>query len=1093
MKKLLFYFPTILVVLGLSIGFNGCGSDDSGPSGVQLSAPQNLAATAQSDHSIMLTWTDEGLFKSGFRLQRAPAGAEDWQQIAELGENAASYTDEGLDEGTTYRYRIRSFSQTAESPFSQTATATTLPAAPTGLSASRSSETEIEITWNDNSSVEDGYELQRSLSQGSGFETVTTLAADVSEYSDSELNSNTTYYYRVRATMTGDIVSGWSNVSSATTSAAPQNLAAEPASATSIRLTWTDESPDEYGYMVERATGEEVEWLQVARIVDHVDNYTDINLSEGTVYRYRVKTFTINIESPYSDEATGTTLPHSPSNLRVSQEESADITLTWRDNSAKEDGFELQRGLSLDGEFQTIAADLDIDSEMYVDENPPPNVTYYYRVRTHLGGQSSAWSNVATATTSSSPQNLTAEALSHNSIVLTWTDVSDLESGFHVQRVVGNDENWREVAELDSNITTFTNYRLEEGTAYRYRVSSFTRNTESAFSDIASATTLLIAPTNLAAVRQSASQIILSWVDNSGAEDSYEIQRSLSAGGEFATIFETAANASVFVDEYLEQNTTFYYRLRAANSDQSSEWSNVSSATTTVYVPNAPSDLAAEATSPYQVRVTWTDNAINERGFIIQKSLDGEGNWLLAASYPTPDLTSGTIQGLISNTTYFLRTIAYNDSGWSDFSNIAQVTTDPGPPQAPGYLQAEAVDFENVALTWVDNATDETGFIIERMLTDEGQWVVADSTAENVAAYNYTNVIPRLTYLFRVRAYNDYGLSNWSNTVQVTIPDYPIRAPSNLTASTAGIDRIRVTWRDRSDNEEGFIVERQAPGEQNFRPVADILEDSYLDEGLEIEATYIYRVKAYFTNQGNFIESEYSNADSATTWAILVFEDDFEDYERDAPPDDDAYDIQITGESTALVTAASAHESEQGLHIADPDTGSNFLRMFLNHGDVPIGSVSFWINMSDTGFFGLRGYDAHEHTDQTLAFILQFNADSTFILNNGANWAEGDTFAVNEWFLLEIQYNVETRLYSVLFDGEVVIDGYQLIRANHTAIRSLEFIVFSNEEIEHVYIDDILIEHDHEEEMQFRRPGSNQHRRQVIGPVRSGTEIQVVR
>lgn len=72
------------------------------------------------------------------------------------------------------------------------------PAAPSGLSASTVSGTQIDLSWTDNSANETGFRVERSP-DGSTWAEIGPAAADATSYSDTGLTPGTTYYYRVRA------------------------------------------------------------------------------------------------------------------------------------------------------------------------------------------------------------------------------------------------------------------------------------------------------------------------------------------------------------------------------------------------------------------------------------------------------------------------------------------------------------------------------------------------------------------------------------------------------------------------------------------------------------------------------------------------------------------------------------------------------------------------------------------------------------------------------------------------------------------------------------------------------------------------------
>ena len=91
------------------------------------------------------------------------------------------------------------------------------PAAPSNLQAGATSSSQIDLSWNDNSSDEDGFEIERSLDQSNWSQIVTT-GANVTSHSDTGLSASTTYYYRARA-FNGAGDSGYSNTAPATTEA----------------------------------------------------------------------------------------------------------------------------------------------------------------------------------------------------------------------------------------------------------------------------------------------------------------------------------------------------------------------------------------------------------------------------------------------------------------------------------------------------------------------------------------------------------------------------------------------------------------------------------------------------------------------------------------------------------------------------------------------------------------------------------------------------------------------------------------------------------------------------------------------------------
>ena len=84
-------------------------------------------------------------------------------------------------------------------------------------------------------------------------------------------------------------------------------------------------------------------------------------------------------------------------------------------------------------------------------------------------------------------------------------------------------------------------------------------------------------------------------------------------------------------------------------------------------------------------------------------------------------------------------------------------------PNAPSGLTVTAVSSKSVALSWVDNSTNEQGFLIERSSNGGGTWSQIAKVAANVINYTNTGLKSRTNYEYRVCAYNSAGESGYSN------------------------------------------------------------------------------------------------------------------------------------------------------------------------------------------------------------------------------------------------------------------------------------------------------------------------------------------
>ena len=201
-----------------------------------------------------------------------------------------------------------------------------------------------------------------------------------------------------------------------------------------------------------------------------------------------------------------------------------------------------------------------------------------------------------------------------------------------------------------------------------------------------------------------------------------------------------------------------------------------------------------------QYELAWTDNSKNETAFVIERSTSPTGPWEVLQTLPSDPQTDGPGVGVrtyvdprVGGTVYYYQVYAINVVGdtwdYSDpaFNNIPTgggwptLTLDSrgseGPVDiigVPSDLTASAVEKNKksatVSLNWVDNASSETGFLVQRAY-DLGftSGVTNATVGPDVESFNET-VARGVTFYYRVHAFSDTTQSAWSNTATVTTP-----------------------------------------------------------------------------------------------------------------------------------------------------------------------------------------------------------------------------------------------------------------------------------------------------------------------------------
>lgn len=193
--------------------------------------------------------------------------------------------------------------------------------------------------------------------------------------------------------------------------------------------------------------------------------------------------------------------------------------------------------------------------------------------------------------------------------------------------------------------------------------------------------------------------------------------------------------------------------------------------------PLPPSNLSVSSVFPTQADLRWTDNSSNESGFIPERCIgtaafcNANPSFFVALPATGQDVTDVVDTGLTEGTTYAWRVKAFNAVGDSDYSNTVEATT-PFPPPAPTNLTATANGSRlQVDLTWQDNATTETGYVIQRC-SGSGctNFISVAFLPTDYEKYKDQGVQHGKFYRYRAYAESNTGNSDFSNIAEVTVP-----------------------------------------------------------------------------------------------------------------------------------------------------------------------------------------------------------------------------------------------------------------------------------------------------------------------------------
>jgi RHS repeat-associated protein len=592
------------------------------------------------------------------------------------------------------------------------------PNATPSLSAAQFSPTQINLSWNDNCTNEEGYRIERSVSGGS-YSQIADLGPNSTSFQSSGLTANTIYSYRVRA-YNSQGYSSWSNVFTLTSQESTNGVV--------VREVWENVSGTDISAI---PTSIPPSWTSTLNILQEPSNAGD---NRG-----------IRIRGYITAPASGSYI------FWISGDDDCDFYLSTNSSPSNKVKICYVDGYTAEFEWNKYPSTQKSTTKILT-----TGQKYYFEILHKEGTQNDnmavGWlkpgqsgtvpSEVIPGTvlskfiTPAAPSNITATAVSGSQINLAWLDNSDNEESFIIERSLDG-TNYSQIASNSPGVTTASVTGLLPATLYTFRVKAVNGAGSSAWSSAVSTTTQQT--TGGAISRQM-------WINvpvGSGVSAIPVNTTPYSEGS--LPLFQEPSNAGdafgTRVRGYLTAPATGNYSFYISGDNDCELWLSTG---------EDPSDKIKIAffnglTAPEQWDLFTTQRSspipldAGKRYYIEVLHVEGNGNDHMAAGWLTPGETGAPV--------------VIPGSVLSMFNA----------PVAPSALVATAVASTQIDISWDDNSDNETGFIIERALAGQS-FAQVGTVGPGIKSYASTGLTPNTQYQFRTRAINFAGNSAWSNT-----------------------------------------------------------------------------------------------------------------------------------------------------------------------------------------------------------------------------------------------------------------------------------------------------------------------------------------
>ncbi|HUU29997.1 MAG TPA: SUMF1/EgtB/PvdO family nonheme iron enzyme [archaeon] len=665
------------------------------------------------------------------------------------------------------------------------------------------SDTNYTLSWS-NVSGATSYTIEEATDNLFNSPTAQTVTGTSQSFSHS-VSSTTTYYYRVKAnSATGS--SEWSNLVDMIVNPlpfGPPPVLSDPGTTVSYGKSYTlnwSSVDGAISYTIEEATESTFASATTQTVTGTSQSFSH-SVGSTTTYYYRVKANSATTSSDWSN--TVDMIVNSPSVPTLNDPGNSVLsgvsyTLSW---SSVSEAISYTIEEATDNSFAGAISQNATGTSKSFSHSVSAPTNYYYRVKANMEGGSSDWSNtVDMLVTLSIPGTPVLKdpgysAVSDQSYIVSWSKDKwatsyTIEEATEISFQGAVSQTVNDTAQAFSHkVTSRTTY------FYRVKANGVTGNSDwstpvDIIVDVCSPGPELEAPGDSVA---SGSIFTLNWSQVSGATK-YLVEISENASFSttdtlYSTFLRSLQNRSV------QTRTTFYYRVLAVLVSGESCWSNVESVLVYVAiipVPPVVADPGASINSNSSYTVTWskppgaTSYTIDEATDI---SFSGSVSQTVTGTSASFSHSVGT------STTYYYRVKASSVAGSSGWSNIVDMLVKPVIPNKPALNDPGdcIVSGNSFDLTW-GSVSGAATYTIEQA-TNSSFSGASSQTISGTSKSISPNVSATTTYYFRVKANNESGSSDWSNTVDLVA--YPSPVPpvvgdpgNSVTSSTS----YTVSW-----------------------------------------------------------------------------------------------------------------------------------------------------------------------------------------------------------------------------------------------------------------------------------------------------------
>lgn len=517
---------------------------------------------------------------TGYSIARSTSNDGDFKEVANISPaSKTTWRDTGLAPGTTYYYKIRTYTKEKSNikygKYSAVASGTTM-ATPTISSIKGKDSKTLQISWN---TINDAanYELYRAKKKNGKYKKIATLAGvNQISYTD-KVSAGKLYYYKIRSVSMIDnttVYSDYSEAVPARTAVIPTKVSVRSEGTRTLRVSWAKD-PNASGFVIKRADSANGKYKKIATVKDgRAKYYDDATVKKEKTYYYKVQSMVLNSGvkgvSGFGSSASGKTIKKTEI-TKIAIKSATSQKVSWKKVKGI-DGYVLYQSSSKNGKYKKIAVISGAGKTSYNIKGLTPGTRYYYKVRTRkkvngkfgYGSYSTArdvWSGEPVTVTS--VQGKTA-----NSLQVFWNPVRGV-AGYNIYRSDSANGAYSKIAAAKDTDVSYTDTNLNMTKTYFYKIEAIMAGykTTASMGMGAVASGSPVSSTSITSVMvnsQGQPEIFWNPVLN---VTGYQIYRSTEESGIYSliqTVSDPAAKS--YTDTLAGEDSMYYYKVALVSS-----------------------------------------------------------------------------------------------------------------------------------------------------------------------------------------------------------------------------------------------------------------------------------------------------------------------------------------------------------------------------------------------------------------------------------------------------------------------------------------------------------------------------------------------